>query len=97
MGKPASSEIKKQWSEKIRDQQTSGLSIQKWCDKNHIAPHIFHYWKKQLSPQTFSQDSFKELVDQKKCSIHIHYQDVHLHVESSSLKQFLKVIRELAC
>lgn len=38
MGKPASSEIKTQWQEKIHDQQKSGLSIQKWCDKNYIAP-----------------------------------------------------------
>jgi hypothetical protein len=95
--KPFSTEKKNEWAEKIRQQQASGLSIEKWCNENQIKPYVFHYWKKRLSPDSLSRSNFTELVDQKGCSLVIEYQGVRAHFESSTLKQCLAVLKELKC
>ena len=42
---PLPAEKKIEWEEKIRQQRESGLSIERWCEQNQIATHVFHYWK----------------------------------------------------
>ena len=97
MAKPFSQEQREEWVGKIQNQQNSGLSIQKWCQINQISPHIFYYWKKRLISKTsLDQSSFTELVD-KGCTFTIEYQNVRVHIESSTLKQCLAVLRELKC
>lgn len=97
MPKPTSPEKKLEWHENIRKQRESGLSIQKWCDENRIPVHIFHYWKKRLSPVHIDRNAFTELVDQQGCSIDIQYQGAQLRLTASTLKQCLCVLRELKC
>ncbi len=93
----ASPEKKHEWQEKIRNQQKSGLSIQKWCRENQIPVHAFHYWKRHLSSAPINRNSFTELVDSKGCSIDIYYQGVRLHLESSTLQECLAIFKELKC
>lgn len=92
MGKMPSQEKKQEWQEKIRKQQESGLSIQKWCEENQISLCVFHYWKKKLIPV-----SFLELKDQKKCLIDIEYEGVHIRLTSATIQQCLVVLSEMQC
>jgi len=36
------------WSERIREQMDSGLSIKDWCAQNDIRLDRFYYWKRKL-------------------------------------------------
>jgi hypothetical protein len=80
------------WAERIQEQQASGLSIKKWCQSKKLWPHAFYYWKKALAPITF-----QEIADTSRCRVEITYQGVKIHLESSSLKQCLSVLKELTC
>lgn len=97
MGKPFSQKQRQAWIEKIQAQQESGLSIQKWCKENAIAPHLFHYWKPQLFPKAIHRSNFIELDDQKDCVIDIGCQGVLIHIESPTLKQAFQALKELGC
>lgn len=97
MGKPFSTEQRHIWKEKIQSQKESGLSIQRWCQENQIAPHLFHYWNKQLFKKEFERNSFAELTDQKGCTIDIEYREIRIHLEAVSLRQALQVLKELKC
>lgn len=98
MPKPLTPEKKQEWKDKIHEQEKSGLSIEGWCRENQIPSYVFHYWKKRLFPKTnLTPASFTELVNPKGCTIDIECQDVRIHLESSTLKQCLKILKELKC
>ena len=97
MGKPFSTEQRNLWKEKIQSQKKSGLSIQRWCQENNTALHLFHYWNKQLFPKVFEKSSFAELIDQKGCSIDIEYQEIRIHLEAATLRQIFQVLKEFKC
>jgi len=48
MANPASLKKRQEWKDKILKQKASGKTIESWCRENSIAPHLFHYWKKQF-------------------------------------------------
>jgi hypothetical protein len=97
MGKPLSKEQRQAWADRIHSQQASGLSIQCWCEKNAVVPHLFHYWKRRLVPNTINQSSFTELTDQKGCTIDIECQNVRIRIESPTLNLAFQALRELKC
>jgi hypothetical protein len=97
MGKSFSEDQRHSWAEKIKSQQESGLSIQRWCDENAIASHLFYYWKRRLFPNPIDRCSFAELTDQKRCAIDIEYQGVRIRIESSTLRQGFQVLGKLKC
>jgi len=97
MGKPLTSEQRQEWAKKIKRQQESGLSIEKWCHEKGLNPHVFHYWKKRLFSPPIDRNSFTELAGQNDCSLNIDYQEVQVHIKAPSLKQCLSVLKELKC
>ncbi|MCC5831969.1 MAG: hypothetical protein JJU12_02880 [Chlamydiales bacterium] len=97
MGKPFSQEQREAWVGRIQSQQASGLSIQRWCEENSIASHLFHYWRRRLFPNTIDRSSFTELTDQKGCTIDIECQGARMRIESPTLKRAFQVLRELKC
>jgi len=97
MGKPISQKQRQAWAEKILCQKQSGLSIDRWCKNNQIAPHLFHYWKRRLFPSTINRSSFTELTNQKGCTIEIECQDVRIRINSPTLKQAFQALKELKC
>lgn len=49
-----SAEKKQEWQNIILRQRQSGLSINRWCQENHIATSVFYYWQKKLFPSSLS-------------------------------------------
>lgn len=98
-----SAEEKKQWEEKIFHQQQSKKSALRWCRDNGERYSAFLYWKRQLFPETvIKRSSFTEITNiSKETGIALEYQGIRLYVErqfdSSTLKQCLKVLREMPC
>ena len=100
MAKPLTAAQKHEWEEKIQEQKTSGFSIAKWCRDNQVVEHAFYYWKKRLlHQQKMSRDNFSELTltDPKGCTIDIECESVLIHLKSPTLKQCLKILKELKC
>jgi hypothetical protein len=98
----ASAEKKQEWQNIILRQRQSGLSINRWCQENHIATSVFYYWQKKLFPkQPLSRSSFTELAEEKQTGFTIEYGDFQIHFDpqfdSSSLKRFLNTLRETKC
>ena len=98
----ASQEKRSMWEQKIRLQQQSGLSIERWCRENQISPHTFHYWKDRLFPKTvLTHSSFIELSDGKGTGIIIEHQGVRIHLdrhfEPETLKRCLAALKEITC
>lgn len=38
-----------QWEERIRQQQTSGLSVKTFCKQEHLSLATFYWWKRKLA------------------------------------------------
>ena len=51
-----------EWKKRICCQRESGLSIERWCRENKIAPHLFYYWKARLFP-VIQKAAFIEVQD----------------------------------
>ena len=45
----------KDWSLKIADQKSSGLSVSKWCRQNNLSKNMFFYWKHKLKDELVTQ------------------------------------------
>ncbi len=45
----------KNWSLRISDQKTSGLSVTEWCSQNNVSKNMFFYWKRKLKDEAISQ------------------------------------------
>lgn len=37
-----------EWTVRIADQKSSGLTIRQWCEQNNLSIHKYNYWKHQL-------------------------------------------------
>ena len=102
MAKVLPLEKRNEWEERIRQQQASGLSIERWCQANEIKTHAFHYWKDQLNQKTpLNRSFFTELVNTKTPGISIEYQGFRIHVDknfdSATLQDCLTVLRGMKC
>ena len=84
MSKPISPEKKLEWETKIREQQESGLSIDRWCRQNQIASCTFHYWKDRLFPKKkLTRSDFTELPASQGTGICIEYQGMRVLIDKS--------------
>lgn len=84
MPKPISAEKKLDWETKIRQQQTSGLSIDRWCRQNQITPCSFYYWKDRLFSKTkLTRSDFIELPINQGTGICIEYQGMRVLIDKS--------------
>jgi hypothetical protein len=109
MTKRASEETKQHWITNIQNQRASGFSIERWCKMNNIAMHAFHYWQKKFFPKAaIDRSAFIEIQDEKKecdslisAGIVIEFQGIYIHLkrqfDPSTLKQCLKIVREVTC
>jgi hypothetical protein len=41
-----------QWSERLAEQERSGMSVRSFCKDHGIAEHVFYYWRKRLRNQS---------------------------------------------
>ena len=102
MAKALPLEKRNEWEEKIRQQQVSGLSIERWCQAHQIKAHTFHYWKDRLSQKTpLSRGCFTELVNSKAPGVSIEYQGVRIHIDknfdSATLQSCLSALKGMKC
>ena len=98
MGVPLTEEQRQCWKEKIQAQKSSGLSVDKWCQENNVVACRFHYWKKKLFSKLQPVPlGFVELKDPSQCKLSLHYQGVSLQLESTNLKEALRILEKLAC
>lgn len=37
-----------EWSKRLADQKSSGLSVMEWCKLNYLSKYQYFYWKRQL-------------------------------------------------
>ena len=44
-----------EWSKRIADQKSSGLSVMEWCKLNNLSKYQYFYWKRQLKEEAFEQ------------------------------------------
>jgi hypothetical protein len=100
MPKSISKEKKLDWETKIREQKTSGLSVNQWCRKNQISKGSFHYWKDRLySKPNLTRANFTELSPDQGSGICIEYQGIRIFVEKSfdpiTLRSCLAAVRGL--
>ena len=97
-----SQEREDKWKALIRLQEESGLSMDKWCHQNQIAPHKLYYWKRKLLPQpSLSKSSFKELANEIHGSVVIEYRGVLVrldkHFDPLIFKGCLSMLLEVTC
>ena len=102
MSKPVSPEKKQEWREKILQQQSSGLSIEKWCREHQVKSHLFYYWKDRLFPKnSLTHFSFTELTDSKKDIIALEYRSFRIYLDRyfdpSFLKRCLEALKNVRC
>ena len=36
------------WRQRVMECKTSGLTVRKWCEQNHIGRKTYYYWQKQV-------------------------------------------------
>ncbi|MFA5250415.1 MAG: hypothetical protein WC371_03280 [Parachlamydiales bacterium] len=100
MANPASLKKRQEWKDKILKQKASGKTIESWCRENSIAPHLFHYWKKQFFSEAFNRSGFTELGD-RNAGVAIECKGVVVHLERSFdpavLKSCLSILRTGKC
>lgn len=99
MPAPASAEKKQEWQNIILRQRQSGLSINRWCQENHVTTSAFYYWQKKRYPKRpLNRSNFTEVVEEKPTGFTIEYGGFQIHFDpqfdSSSLKRFLNTLRE---
>jgi hypothetical protein len=84
MPKPISKEKKLNWESKIREQKTSGLSVNQWCCKNQVTKGSFHYWKNRLEPKSeLTRSCFTELPIDQGTGITMEYQGIRILIDKS--------------
>ena len=44
-----------EWSKRLADQKSSGLSVMEWCKLNNLSKYQYFYWKRQLKEEAFEQ------------------------------------------
>lgn len=101
MSKPLLEDKKLKWKSLIEEQRQSGLSVQKWCQQQNLAPNTFHYWKGKLFPDHFQPSSFVELKVKRSHEISLQTQGLHIRLSGDCdpilRKQLLTLFAEAAC
>ena len=69
------------WKNLIEQQSQNSLSIEKWCLKNQIRPHTFHYWKEKLSPKPLNRSSFPEVSLKRDTALAIKCRGLRLRID----------------
>ena len=79
------------WKQRMTSFQSSGLSIQKWCRENHIAPPTFYYWRSRLENEivTTNQPTFvevkqieKTIVATQSHNVAMSWKELHFEITS---------------
>lgn len=101
MPKKTTIEKRQEWEQKIEQQKVSGLSIEKWCEQNHIPYHTFNYWREALGHvKPLKRPSFQELTDASSdAGVVIEKSKLRIHVSKNfdprTLCQCLKALDNL--
>lgn len=53
----------KEWAAIIQDRSSSGMSVKKYCEINHIRKGAYFYWLRQLRRTEIESESKEELVE----------------------------------
>ena len=101
MSRLASTEKQLAWEHRVLQQRQSGLSIDKWCQQNHINVHTFHYWKGKLCSSPLQKSSFTELNVKRSEAISLQARGVSIRIGSDCdphlRKQLFALLAELSC
>jgi hypothetical protein len=58
------SELIALWEERFKQKESSGLTVNEWCEKNQVAKPTYYYWKsriKNLSADEVQSNTFVEI------------------------------------
>jgi nitrate/TMAO reductase-like tetraheme cytochrome c subunit len=101
MSKSLSENKRLEWKRLVEEQRQSGLSIQKWCQQQHLTLNTFHYWKGKLSSKELLSSSFVELKVKRPDEISLQTRGLHIRVSNDCdpvlRKQLLTLFAEAAC
>lgn len=101
MSKSLSEDKKLKWKSLIEEQRQSGLSINKWCQQQNLAPNTFLYWKDKLFSNHLQSSSFVELKVKRSHEISLQAQGLHIRLGADCdpilRKQLLTLFAEAAC
>lgn len=51
----AREELSQEWRDRLEDFAQSEMTVQAWCDFNHVSPHQYYYWRRRLKASEISQ------------------------------------------
>lgn len=101
MPKPLSEDKKLKWKRLIEEQRQSGLSVQKWCQHQNLAPNTFRYWKDKLFSKELQTSSFVELKVKRPDEISLQTRGLSIRLGSDCdpvlRKQLFALFAEAAC
>jgi hypothetical protein len=77
------STLTQEWTKKLADWRSSGLSIAAWCRRNAEGYHRFLYWRKRLggSPAAAPGRFIELTVDPGRSALRLECNGVYLHVD----------------
>ena len=56
----------REWADRLERHESSGLTVARWCESEHVSEASFYYWKKKLrNGQVLAADGFASSRDVK--------------------------------
>ena len=96
-----------QWSQLIRDRQSSGMKVDDWCEANGISHHQYYYWLRkvrkaacrELPTASFpsGKTSFKKLevqspLSDNQAAVTIHLPAATLEIRDGASRQTIEAV-----
>lgn len=101
MPKSFSIQKRREWTERLRLQHLSKLTVKQWCQENNLSTSVFYYWKGLLQPTLLKRSSFTELPSENKSAIILEYHTLRIYLENDfdadALRRTLHVLKEGLC
>ncbi|WP_318257225.1 IS66 family insertion sequence element accessory protein TnpA [Ruminococcus sp. XPD3002] len=88
-----------EWSELIKTQQASGLTIKQWCEENGIKPNTFYCRLKKIREQFIEAPTIVPLnvSQQRQSEIHIGKNDLQISLPSDIDPETLLALVKALC
>lgn len=81
------------WEQRIKEQKTSGLTVEVWCEQNQLTKSAYYYWHKRIgdivNTPIEEQPLFVEVpqeieLKETVTKLQIQWNDLQLEVSNSS-------------
>lgn len=94
------------WKNRIASRESSGLKVSEWCANNNISRHVYYYWHRKVTVQSFiGKEKFVEVpiksalnssaaLQTEKSELMIKWKDISITVTDSNS---VNLAAELLC